>query len=97
MAKEVNRIFENLDVVIKDTIMESWLKCCDGFLQSIVHRTNGMLFSKLLKSRRTDTINRGQAISAMMGHSRNNTTQIYLKNLPASVLDGYNEQLIRAI
>ena len=38
-----------------------------------------------------------EAISAMMGHSRINTTQIYLKNLPASVLDGYNEQLIRAI
>ncbi|MFZ9003253.1 MAG: tyrosine-type recombinase/integrase [Robiginitalea sp.] len=38
-----------------------------------------------------------EAISAMMGHSRINTTQIYLKNLPASALDEYNEQLIRAI
>jgi site-specific recombinase XerD len=38
-----------------------------------------------------------EAISAMMGHSRINTTQIYLKNLPASASDEYNEQLIRAI
>jgi len=38
-----------------------------------------------------------EAISAMMGHSRINTTQIYLKGLPASVLDEYNERLIEAI
>ena len=38
-----------------------------------------------------------QAISAMMGHSRINTTQIYLKGLPTSILDEYNELLIKAI
>jgi integrase len=31
------------------------------------------------------------AISEMMGHSRLNTTQIYLKTLPNEVLDDYNE------
>jgi len=34
-----------------------------------------------------------QAISAMLGHSRLNTTQIYLKSLPSNVLDNYNEKL----
>ncbi|QMU63180.1 MAG: tyrosine-type recombinase/integrase [Flavobacteriaceae bacterium] len=34
-----------------------------------------------------------EAISAMLGHSRLTTTQIYLKSLPSNVLDDYNEQL----
>lgn len=34
-----------------------------------------------------------QAISAMLGHSRLTTTQIYLKSLPSNVLDEYNEKL----
>lgn len=38
-----------------------------------------------------------EAISAMMGHSRINTTQIYLKSLPMNILDDYNEKLIEAI
>ena len=38
-----------------------------------------------------------QAISAMLGHSKLNTTQIYLKSLPTNILDNYNEQLIAAI
>lgn len=33
------------------------------------------------------------AISAMLGHSKLNTTQIYLKSLPNNVLDVYNEQI----
>ncbi len=38
-----------------------------------------------------------QAISAMLGHSKLNTTQIYLKSLPTNVLDKYNEKLISVI
>ena len=38
-----------------------------------------------------------QAISAMLGHSKLNTTQIYLKSLPTNILDNFNEQLIAAI
>ena len=38
-----------------------------------------------------------EAISAMLGHSKLNTTQIYLKSLPTTVLDQYNERLIEAI
>ena len=34
-----------------------------------------------------------QAISAMLGHSKLNTTQIYLKSLPNEILDKYNERL----
>lgn len=34
-----------------------------------------------------------QAISAMLGHSKLNTTQIYLKSLPNNVLDTYQEML----
>ncbi|MFH4965887.1 site-specific integrase [Gaetbulibacter sp. M235] len=34
-----------------------------------------------------------QAISAMLGHSKLNTTQIYLKSLPNKILDEYNERL----
>lgn len=34
-----------------------------------------------------------QAISAMLGHKKLNTTQIYLKSLPNNVLDSYQEQL----
>lgn len=34
-----------------------------------------------------------QAISAMLGHSKLNTTQIYLKSLPNNVLDTYQEVL----
>ena len=33
------------------------------------------------------------AISAMLGHSKLSTTQIYLKSLPSNVLDEYQEQL----
>jgi integrase/recombinase XerD len=32
-----------------------------------------------------------QAISAMLGHSKLNTTQIYLKSLPSNILDDYNQ------
>lgn len=35
-----------------------------------------------------------QAISSMLGHSKLNTTQIYLKSLPTDILDEYNERLI---
>jgi site-specific recombinase XerD len=35
-----------------------------------------------------------QAISAMLGHNRLSTTQIYLKSLPNDVLDGYNKKLV---
>ncbi len=38
-----------------------------------------------------------QAISAMLGHSKLNTTQIYLKMLPTNILDSYNEKLVSAI
>lgn len=38
-----------------------------------------------------------QAISAMLGHSKLNTTQIYLKSLPTNLLDDYNQQLIEMI
>ena len=38
-----------------------------------------------------------QAISSMLGHSKLNTTQIYLKSLPTDVLDVYNEKLLNAI
>lgn len=34
-----------------------------------------------------------QAISAMLGHNRLTTTQIYLKTLPNNILDDYNEQI----
>lgn len=34
------------------------------------------------------------AISAMLGHSKLNTTQIYLKSLPNNILDSYNEQIV---
>ncbi|WP_190810305.1 site-specific integrase [Flagellimonas sp. S3867] len=34
-----------------------------------------------------------QAISAMLGHSKLNTTQIYLKSLPNNILDTYQEAL----
>ncbi|WP_367279582.1 site-specific integrase [Ulvibacterium sp.] len=37
------------------------------------------------------------AISAMLGHSKLNTTQIYLKSLPTNILDNYNKQLVAAI
>lgn len=33
------------------------------------------------------------AISAMLGHSKLSTTQIYLKSLPSNVLDNYQEEL----
>ena len=35
-----------------------------------------------------------QAISAMLGHNRLTTTQIYLKSLPSQVLDDYNKKLV---
>ncbi|WP_243641658.1 site-specific integrase [Maribacter algicola] len=35
-----------------------------------------------------------QAISAMPGHNRLSTTQIYLKSLPSEILDGYNKKLV---
>lgn len=35
-----------------------------------------------------------QAISAMLGHNRLSTTQIYLKSLPNDILDGYNKKLV---
>ena len=34
------------------------------------------------------------AISEMLGHSKLNTTQIYLKSLPNYILDAYNERII---
>jgi site-specific recombinase XerD len=34
------------------------------------------------------------AISAMLGHNRLTTTQIYLKSLPSEVLDDYNKKLV---
>ena len=36
-----------------------------------------------------------QAISAMLGHNRLTTTQIYLKSLPSEVLDDYNKKLVQ--
>jgi site-specific recombinase XerD len=38
-----------------------------------------------------------EAISAMMGHSKINTTQIYLKSLPTTMLDQYNEKLVLSL
>ncbi|WP_142784680.1 tyrosine-type recombinase/integrase [Changchengzhania lutea] len=35
------------------------------------------------------------AISAMLGHNRLTTTQIYLKSLPSEVLDDYNKKLVQ--
>lgn len=35
-----------------------------------------------------------QAISAMLGHNRLSTTQIYLKSLPNNILDSYNRKLV---
>ncbi|WP_437369276.1 phage integrase SAM-like domain-containing protein [Maribacter litoralis] len=35
-----------------------------------------------------------QAISAMLGHNRLSTTQIYLKSLPSELLDEYNKKLM---
>ena len=35
-----------------------------------------------------------QAISAMLGHNRLSTTQVYLKSLPNEVLDDYNKKLV---
>jgi len=35
-----------------------------------------------------------QAISAMLGHNRLSTTQIYLKSLPNEILDDYNKKLV---
>jgi integrase/recombinase XerD len=35
-----------------------------------------------------------QAISAMLGHNRLSTTQIYLKTLPNEILDNYNRDLV---
>lgn len=35
-----------------------------------------------------------QAISAMLGHNRLSTTQIYLKSLPSEILDDYNKKLV---
>ncbi|MDL5510514.1 site-specific integrase [Arenibacter sp. M-2] len=35
-----------------------------------------------------------QAISAMLGHNRLSTTQIYLKSLPNDILDSYNKKLV---
>lgn len=34
-----------------------------------------------------------QVISAMLGHSKLSTTQIYLKSLPSNILDTYQEEL----
>lgn len=34
------------------------------------------------------------AISALLGHNRLTTTQIYLKSLPSEVLDDYNKKLV---
>lgn len=34
------------------------------------------------------------AISAMLGHNRLTTTQIYLKSLPSEELDDYNKKLV---
>jgi len=33
-----------------------------------------------------------EAISAMLGHSKLNTTQVYLESLPTTMLDNYNEK-----
>ncbi|MEO1559038.1 MAG: site-specific integrase [Cyanobacteria bacterium J06632_19] len=35
-----------------------------------------------------------QAISAMLGHNRLSTTQVYLKSLPSEILDDYNKKLL---
>lgn len=35
------------------------------------------------------------AISSMLGHSSLKTTQVYLKSLPSSILDEYNEKIIQ--
>ena len=35
-----------------------------------------------------------QAISAMLGHNRLSTTQVYLKSLPSEILDNYNKKLV---
>jgi site-specific recombinase XerD len=35
-----------------------------------------------------------QAISAMLGHNRLSTTQIYLKSLPSEILDDYNKKVV---
>lgn len=35
-----------------------------------------------------------QAISEMLGHTSLNTTQVYLKSLPSTVLDDYNERIV---
>lgn len=35
-----------------------------------------------------------QAISAMLGHNRLSTTQVYLKSLPSEILDDYNKKLV---
>jgi site-specific recombinase XerD len=35
-----------------------------------------------------------QAISAMLGHNKLTTTQIYLKSLPSETLDDYNKKLV---
>lgn len=37
------------------------------------------------------------AISAMLGHSNIKTTEIYLKSLPSSVLDDYNDKILNSI
>lgn len=34
-----------------------------------------------------------QAISAMLGHNKLSTTQIYLKSVPINILDSYQEQM----
>ncbi|WP_409557875.1 tyrosine-type recombinase/integrase [Allomuricauda sp. AC10] len=34
-----------------------------------------------------------EAISAMMGHNKLSTTQIYLKSLPSNILDSYQLEL----
>jgi integrase/recombinase XerD len=36
-------------------------------------------------------------ISAMLGHSSLETTEIYLKSLPSNVLDEYNSKVIQNI
>jgi len=35
------------------------------------------------------------AISEMLGHSKLNTTQVYLKSLPTNILDSYQEKIIK--
>lgn len=37
------------------------------------------------------------AISAMLGHSSLKTTEIYLKSLPTSILDDYNEKIMQGV